>query len=305
MSEEYNADLVNNPVSFAKKHFLYCCADPGYKLKVREHYLSVPSVDRICYWNILEEKEKKPPPLSYIKTNNMCFIHISKTPGEKFRPGYYLPWSINQIVKCTLKDKRPYDFRLKNGGADAFFTFLLTGCSVFIDGPPDQPTVYHANNAVGPPVEVTREKEREYVASDLETKWRLTKVPKSRDRILDKSPNRFESLGARALHAKRYLKNEKKLTKYFTNPYIKVYGMVFGVRTIDKWKFYFQQCMVEFSKRGIGTPKLLGVKEFWPGVSLSVVVIRPRVKTLRYWTELAGSHGGNSIAFNSITDEML
>ena len=69
MSDKYNAELVKNPKWFAKSHVMSCAAAIEYGLKVHDHYLSVPSDKRVCYWNVEEETED---PLDKI-----CNVRIS------------------------------------------------------------------------------------------------------------------------------------------------------------------------------------------------------------------------------------
>jgi hypothetical protein len=55
-------------------------------------------------------------------------------------PLYYLPWGPNQAYRMTLT---PPEGATED--PDFFLTAEVNGCSIFIDGPPTAPTVYHLN----------------------------------------------------------------------------------------------------------------------------------------------------------------
>lgn len=63
----------------------------------------------------------------------------AKLSGDWFAV-YWLPWKPDQTYRITLK---PSSKALV--GADIFFTAVLTGCTVYVDGDPSEPTVYHSN----------------------------------------------------------------------------------------------------------------------------------------------------------------
>ena len=69
-------------------------------------------------------------------------LTLAEGPDEGFVPTYWLPWSENQIYRMTLRPSSKV-----NDGVDPdyFFTAPVSGCSIFVEGPPEQPTVYHAN----------------------------------------------------------------------------------------------------------------------------------------------------------------
>ena len=81
-------------------------------------------------------------------------------------PTYWLPWGRNRIIRTTL---RPRSLTTRTGAAkegitrigvnnanyapdsndpDFFITSAVNGCTVFVEGPEEQPTVYHGN-AIG------------------------------------------------------------------------------------------------------------------------------------------------------------
>jgi len=54
-------------------------------------------------------------------------------------PVFYLPYALNHNRRLTLVDKQGI------GAVDFFVTDLVDGCSVYVEGTPAQPSVYHIN----------------------------------------------------------------------------------------------------------------------------------------------------------------
>jgi hypothetical protein len=57
-------------------------------------------------------------------------------------PVWYLPWWENHVTKTRILS----DDQMPRGevNPDLFFTSALSGCSVFVEGPANSPTIYHA-----------------------------------------------------------------------------------------------------------------------------------------------------------------
>ncbi len=54
-------------------------------------------------------------------------------------PLFYLPYALNHNRRMTLTDKQHI------GGVSLFLTDLVDGCSLYVEGSPDKPSVYHIN----------------------------------------------------------------------------------------------------------------------------------------------------------------
>lgn len=138
-----NYRFQKDPVAIAREHVLL----PGNGLysqtsenatlhpsiKERENlnngsqYLSMPGTGRVMY-------------LDLTKTNNG--INISYSPTKKFNwiPIFWLPWAAGKVFKTTLHDKRD-----RSDNPKIFLTAAVDGCSVFVEGDPQKPSVYHSN----------------------------------------------------------------------------------------------------------------------------------------------------------------
>ena len=79
-----------------------------------------------------------------LETETSARVSLSLVPYDQRRnrdfPIFFLPWQANRVTKIKLST--PDDV---GGDVRIFFTAALTGCSVFVEGDPKNPTVYHAN----------------------------------------------------------------------------------------------------------------------------------------------------------------
>jgi hypothetical protein len=164
---------------------------------------------------------------------------LTQNPSE-YLPFYWLPWRSGSggIIETSLivpparkGQKAPPDPSL-------FFTAALSGCSVFVRGSRQHPTVYHAGAAGKPPGkpgeawrkllgEVSPPKEyKDKHFSEVNTTdyMHLPKKGRIHQDVIDYG---------------EYL--EKNQKEQITVEHINTWGCVFGIRKDDNWTFYFQQ----------------------------------------------------------------
>lgn len=196
-------------------------------------------------------------------------LMLAEEQTKDFAPTYWLPWAENQIYRITL---RPSGKSKKDIDPDYFFTAPVNGCSVFVEGPPEQPTVYHANAQ-------THGGEFNQETAKAFKKLQRQKADYMRERYLAFS-SAHEKQGKGVTTAGPDNPREVNTTHYFNRGFheaftddlkevveklvektkgIKVVidqdrvkvedvaGTVFGVRKDGEWKFYFQKrVMVTF-----------------------------------------------------------
>jgi hypothetical protein len=89
-------------------------------------------------------------------TKKIGYAHFEKATdsGGKFRlavetiskahsfPIYYLPWASNKVLRLSIPPKGTAPAGVPD--PDIFFTAGINGCSVFIEGTQQHPTIYHA-----------------------------------------------------------------------------------------------------------------------------------------------------------------
>ena len=131
-----------NPVEFARLHPLTVLG-PGFAMKEKpfdhgEETITgyqVPGLNRICWFDV--DRMRGDP--------TVLEVGLEANFDEALEPAYWLPWQQNEIIRTTLRPSKKAEGALEGVEPNFFFTAPLTGCSVFVEGPRDQPTVYHAN----------------------------------------------------------------------------------------------------------------------------------------------------------------
>lgn len=80
---------------------------------------------------------------------NLYVMRISNAPlSSTAFPVYYLPWAPDATARMKLKPSRKHPTRDGSGHTvdpAVFVTAAVQGCSIFIDGKPEEPVVYHLN----------------------------------------------------------------------------------------------------------------------------------------------------------------
>jgi|GEM_PF-1583975 len=206
-------------------------------------------------------------------------------------PVYFLPWDQGgAIVQLTIprvgeisRESNVYD-------PDIFFTAAINGCSIFVQGSPERPTIYHAGGDTGRGKHLSASAGfwREMLINFADTtKGKIVTEVNKMDYI--KNPNAQGDGGPTTQHAldyKRFLesahKNVLKVESVFP------WGCVMGIRTDGRWRFFLQEnATVQymtftkkhwFSKKQYGQVTLLArpmaVREIYPN-STGIVDMTP------------------------------
>ena len=156
---------------------------------------------------------------------------------------YFLPWDESgAIIKLHLPTKGRH-----NPDPDVFFTAAINGCSVFVQGDPDNPTVYHAGGNTG-----------RSDHNDAARFWRhaLVNHMKSSDTAQARGKIQAEvnktdyvrtpgtqsnSSTPTADKYEQELRQRLNKKGSFTVTMVSPWGCVFGLRTGNNWEFYLQE----------------------------------------------------------------
>lgn len=167
-----NSRFLKNPAEFAQRFALNpqgnrTSQNPGTvgflgtDLKTKHlmgggNFLQVQGANRILYCNILQGGVATDEAALRIDTRadgNVCRMEFSPSAqsGSAF-PVFWLPWLADNAVRITLKtskhETRTQGIFFKSAVEPRIFvTAALSGCSIFVEGDRDQPTVYHLNAA--------------------------------------------------------------------------------------------------------------------------------------------------------------
>ena len=194
-------------------------------------------------------------------------------------PVYFLPWDESgAIVKLTIPRKGELAT-----DPDIFFTAAINGCSVFVQGSANAPTVYHAGGNTGRQdhndaarfwrmalrnhIRTSETAQgRGQVAAEI-NKTHYVKTPGTVGNSTTPVAQQYED------ELKRLLKKNKSVKITMVNPW----GCVFGVRTGNDWAFYLQEngtvvCnyVTDSTVRTISYAKPMRLTKIFPGGSSSI-----------------------------------
>jgi hypothetical protein len=154
---KYNAEFVANPEAFMKR---YSCAPVGNisgRTGVADATEFVPDHDKKDYkYRVMPGKEsiawlnfdKVHRPDDFASRAKAVMAHHatsqilvtgSYTPDPLKVRAYFLPWDPDNIISLTIPP-----VAAGRHGVSLFFTAGINGCSIFIKGSAQNPTIYHA-----------------------------------------------------------------------------------------------------------------------------------------------------------------
>src|SRR5579884_273844 len=116
---------------------------PVFKPKddfVRVHTIEFRVMKKLIAYVNLTRESSSTTMKEGINTISMAASYDSAKSQSDWIPVYFLPWADNFVISLTIPKKAP------TTGPDpsVFLTAAINGCSVFVQGTPDQPTIYHA-----------------------------------------------------------------------------------------------------------------------------------------------------------------
>lgn len=258
---------------------------------------SVPGLSRVRYGEIVNTegsidaylKQFSGDPLGLRKTSVLHRLRVhSFDTGNALVPLFYLPYRNDYNIRITLKAK-PAEPELR--GIHFFVTEPVDGCSVYVEGTRQEPTVYHIN------AQNTKRKGQGTTGNFAHdsrvwrTKWRhmdtrfrsegknswtvqravgLVQACKvENDDYMIRAPEQMSAYVRAARDAMPKRIDGRKPDDLF----ITTQGTVFGCLEADGWHFYVQRRLQVVYQQTAGqqAPVALGsvwvplaVKEFWP-----------------------------------------
>ncbi|HET7232071.1 MAG TPA: hypothetical protein VFJ16_18840 [Longimicrobium sp.] len=159
-----NEQFLADPKAFARKWALYPIQDPNGACTINVAHLKRLALDnrrgvqqvqgsnKVRYCEI-----RRPAGLgvpgdfagTYDDDLDLYVMQITDAAASATSfPIYYLPWAPDATARIKLKPS-PHHPTLDGQGAivdpDVFVTPAVQGCSIFIDGTPEEPVIYHIN----------------------------------------------------------------------------------------------------------------------------------------------------------------
>ena len=158
-------------------------------------------------------------------------------------PIYFLPWDTTGAVIRLVIPRRG----VNDPDPDIFFTAAINGCSVFFQGTPDHPTVYHAGGSSGESdhnqaARFWREALSKHIAASATALGRGgIKAEVNKTHYVKTAGTVGNSSTPRAEEYERYLKEKLDKVGKFTVTMVNPWGCVMGIRTGNDWMFYLQE----------------------------------------------------------------
>ena len=189
-------------------------------------------------------------------------------------PIYFLPWDTSgAIIRLVIPRKG-----VNTPDPDIFFTAAINGCSVFFQGTPDHPTIYHAGGSSGESdhnqaAKFWRQALRNHIANSATATNRGGIVGEVNKTQYVKTPGtKGNSSTPQAEEYERHLKQKLDKTGKFTVTMVNPWGCVMGIRTGNNWMFYLQEnatviCNI-VTKTGVQTryyAKPMSIRQIFPG----------------------------------------
>lgn len=163
--------------------------------------------------------------------------------ASNWTPIYFLPWDPSSaIVRLHIPPKGTTD-----PDPDIFFTATINGCSVFIQGSSDSPTIYHAGGNTGQSdhneaARFWRHALAKHIAGNAAARGRGTIAAEVNKTDYVKTPGTVgNSTTIRAQMYEDALKTKLDKTGKFTVTMVNPWGCVMGIRTGTHWAFYLQE----------------------------------------------------------------
>lgn len=305
MSRLLCSEFLSGPVDFARQHVLTLAEFQTQPVNVRAtHFVrnapeeqetltfsKISGADRVAYADI----EVGTAAAGYQGSH---VVRITNNHTAGLFPMFWLPYKQNDTRKMTLKDKRdPAAARRAGGEPRIFFTSALNGCSVFIEGSLEHPTVTHANAGsyrvtTGPIDETKTHDDR--IARTLEIERRIKLLPQPKN-VTDPGKAQGQTMTQSGImHGHNYLPNyfrgdptkQTNIEAAYVTSALQQLGiapaavqstavdhtaLVFGFksRTTEQWEFWVQQRARVRVTPTVGPAQFTyvgrKVKQFWPG----------------------------------------
>lgn len=169
-------------------------------------------------------------------------FNAQEDPFGDARPIYFLPWdSGGAVVQLTIPRKG-----VRDEDPDIFFTAAINGCSVFVQGTPQQPTIYHGGGDTGrsdhqDAARFWRQAVKSHIDGmhnvmdgQVHSEVNKTHYIKTPGTVANSSTPRAEAY-------EKLLKDELEKRGKFQVQMVNPWGCVFGIRTGEDWEFYLQE----------------------------------------------------------------
>jgi hypothetical protein len=269
----YTKIFAQNPQAFAARYTLipYCQMDVNQAhikqlaLSDGTHLKQVQGDNKVAFLDIVPASSFSHVPAdlggSYHDVGNLLVMHITThRQNANALPVYYLPWAGDQMFRMKLKPspnhaKRTdtWFFGLLGGDVitpNIFVTAAVQGCSVFVEGDPASPVVYHVNaGGTNPTGGATNTSDNrmfvqtvQFKADYMTSRMQMAsqRYPKTTSTHAPDSAHLMDYMPGMAPNNLTWLTDKYKRKLNSDDVTVLQFGTIFGLREQNTWVFYRQ-----------------------------------------------------------------
>lgn len=246
MPKDYNTLFRQDPLAFMQKYSVVPDDDTGstggyvgdlnqqgkkVKTKNDYEYKTMANNQLIAYLDFVKVPHN--PGQAAPQRTGQIMVRGDYTVNPAKVAAYFLPWLNNNIISLTIPQMPQF-----GGGPRYFFTAAISGCSIFIKGTEQSPTIYHAGGTTGRP----KPKAGAKFWRDMMQTHNATMGPNVAEvnktmYVTDKKDKAEGTANSRKF--REWLKGN--VGGQFLIEDVAPTGCVMGVRTGGLWKFYLQE----------------------------------------------------------------
>ena len=251
--------------------------------------LTVDPAKKVAFIKVVKDR---PESIAAKGTDVLSFI-ASYVNDVGAVPVYWLPWySVGGIVKLQI-DARG----VNNPDPNIFFTAALSGCSIFIQGPVNSPTVFHAGGETGKktpteaahfwlramgqvlPLQPGEHYDAEVNKTDYVTHPDVSFRERRQYGNMPLGERIFGHKVYSTKHARTYQKSLKSELPKDWKIEVRPWGCVAGIRGAEdgNWKFYLQENATVICTRGNETRNFarpMALRQMFPAADAQTCNIR-------------------------------
>ena len=254
---DYNAEFRKGRMAFFKK---YAISPPD---DTSENPFSNPRViqgGEEGYRQIAVLKKKRIGYINFVdmprdKIGALTFTISFQDTDHNLIPVWFLPWKSEHLTEIQIDPTDALNDDEERVNPSIFFTAALSGCSVFVQGSPRKPRVFHGGITGKPPRPASQ-----FWWDLMEAKLKVEGFNPKRNQTvyeLNKSQYIKDELGMQPQIVTNYEKWLKTQRREYTLDFVSPWASVFGIRYGSLWSFYAQQNVQEITYKMVKMPKTI------------------------------------------------
>jgi hypothetical protein len=209
---------------------------------------------------------------------HVVVMTASIAPKAGWIPTYFLPWDPSGAI-VEINITKPRTAFTDDTHPKLFFTATLSGCSIFVKGSREAPTILHCGTSFATPSDIPSAQYWASVLDVAETFGASNAMQKKRAEVhaADYMLPKRGTPGVGVQHAQTF---KTGLEQHYQGSDLTIdevlpWGTFFGIRDGDKWTFYLQENAAIRIRKADGkyfeTSRPMVVRKIYPGSGTATV----------------------------------